>query len=80
MAVERSKNTNINPLMNAIGAGVTGKARLVSALEKENKPVQQQQQQVAPQISGFDAFADANLFTMKSMDAYVDFSLLPPMF
>ncbi|KAF5350999.1 hypothetical protein D9756_008197 [Leucocoprinus leucothites] len=65
--VERGgKNTNINPLLNAIGAGVTGKTRLVSGVgverEKENKP--------AAMMSGFDAFADANLFTMKSLDAY----------
>ncbi|KAJ3563892.1 hypothetical protein NP233_g8642 [Leucocoprinus birnbaumii] len=41
VSVERSMTTNINPLRNTIGSGVTGKARLITvirALEKENRP------------------------------------------
>lgn len=54
-----SAGANINPLMNAIGAGVAGKATIVKKEEEKER------------LNGFEAFADANLFTMKSLDAYV---------
>lgn len=60
---------NINPLLNAIGAGVTGVAAVRAKESREEK----EKLVPMPVISGFDAFADANLFTMKSLDAYVSF-------
>jgi len=55
-----STGMNINPLMNAIGAGVVGTPVLAERRKEDEKM----------RLTGFDAFADANLFTMKSLDAY----------
>lgn len=81
--IERAEK-NINPLLNAIGTGVIGKVASVGGVylpaggerekEKENK-----QPSVSSSVSAFDTFADANMFTMKSLDAYVLYSLAPPL-
>lgn len=62
-----STGMNINPLLNAIAAGVTG-TPVLAERKKEDEKVK---------LTGFDAFADTNMFTMKSLDAYVDQLFLP---
>jgi hypothetical protein len=60
---------NMNPLLNLIGAGAGGDAVVgekIKGVEKINNAMM-----VPGGLSGFDAFADSNLFTMKSLDAYV---------
>lgn len=78
--VERGRN--MNPLLNAIGAGVTGVATVRAVGEKDRMgggggvPMAGAMTPM-PVMGGFDAFADANLFTMKSLDAYVFFFPFP---
>lgn len=57
---------NMNPLLNMIGAGNAAAAEKITGVEKVNNVTM-----VPGGLSGFDAFADSNLFTMKSLDAYV---------
>ncbi|KXN84465.1 hypothetical protein AN958_12440 [Leucoagaricus sp. SymC.cos] len=63
---------NINPLLNAIGAGFTGtKGKLLGTdVGAENMRERAAVQNHTPMLTGFDAFADTNMFTMKSLDAY----------
>ncbi|EKM74586.1 hypothetical protein AGABI1DRAFT_133088 [Agaricus bisporus var. burnettii JB137-S8] len=56
---------NMNPLLNMIGAGNAAAAEKIKGVEKVNNVTM-----VPGGLSGFDAFADSNLFTMKSLDAY----------
>ena len=65
-------NNNINPLLNAIGAGLLGKAvglYLPGHGERDELPP------VSSSFTAFDTFVDANMFTLKSLDAYVPDSL-----
>lgn len=64
---------NMNPLLNMIGAGNAAAAEKIKGVEKVNNVTM-----VPGGLSGFDAFADSNLFTMKSLDAYVVSFPFPP--
>ena len=68
---------NINPNLNGPTAAALASLLTKSNEEKVKEQQQQQQQQQQHQITmnGFDAFADVNPFTLKSMDAYV---FVPP--
>lgn len=75
-----SGGMNMNPLLNLIGAGVTGvgaerkkDSSLLLKEEEKEKEREEKNMSTATGLTGFDAFADANLFTMKSLDAYVFF-------
>jgi len=67
-----TENDNINPLLNAIGAGLLGK---VAGLYLPGHGERHELPSVSSSFTALDTFVDANMFTLKSLDAYVLHSL-----